>query len=245
MTLGPRISTLGLITLTRGAKIVFITANLEYYMTTMSSLSELPTLCIDTILGYIELKELRDPDSPIQQMWPDESTLELQRRERAARHVITEFLTRAYNDGTWLSDCSGKLDTVPFKLNYKPTPGGLNSSETSRAGEPARLESGVVPTPLSVPRHSEAQSLASEEAQWAYNRVSTVSIQIDTIFEYKALAMEIWEQICAAETNQWAKVKFLTYALDEDPHTMTAASVYNSNGRNYNFIFILWSYIYH
>jgi hypothetical protein len=196
-------------------------------MTTMSSLSELPTICIDALLGYIEIKELRNPDSPIQQMWPAESTLELQRRERVARHVITEFLTRAYNDGTWLCDLSGKLGTVPFKLNYKPTGGGLNSSETS------------------VPRHSEAQSLAYEEAQWAYNRVSTVSMQIDTIFDYKALAMEIWEQICATGTNQWAKVKFLKYALDEDPNTMTAPSVYNRNGRNYNFIFILWSYIYH
>ena len=40
---------------------------------------------------------------------------------------------------------------VPFKLNYKPTGGGLNSSETS------------------VPRHSDAQPEG-----WAYNRVSTV-----------------------------------------------------------------------
>jgi hypothetical protein len=51
---------------------------------------------------------------------------------------------------------------VPFTLNSKPTPGGREFSETSRAGEPARLESGVVPTPLSVPRH------------WDNNPVSTV-----------------------------------------------------------------------
>ncbi len=61
---------------------------------------------------------------------------------------------------------------VPSTLNYKPTPGGLKHSVTS------------------MPRHSQAQSLActkcrvrwsfapaaSEEAQWAYNRVSTVSV---------------------------------------------------------------------
>ncbi len=43
------------------------------------------------------------------------------------------------------------LSSIPFKLNYKPTPGGLNFSETS------------------VPRHLEAQPEG-----WAYNRVSTV-----------------------------------------------------------------------
>ena len=37
--------------------------------------------------------------------------------------------------------------TVPFTLNYKPTRGGLKHIGTSRAGEPARLESGVVPPP--------------------------------------------------------------------------------------------------
>jgi hypothetical protein len=180
-----RILMSGLITLTNPIhqKIVFIKAKPEYHTSPMSSSSELPTLCIDALLGYIELKELRNPDSTIQQMWPAESTLELQRRERTARHVITEFLTRAYNDGTWLCDLSGKMDSC------KAT--------------------------------------------------------VDTVFDYKALAMEIWEQICATGTNQWAKVKFLTYALDEDPNTMTAPSVYNRNGRNYNFIFILWSYIYH
>jgi hypothetical protein len=43
---------------------------------------------------------------------------------------------------------------VPFKLNYKPTRGGLNFSETS------------------VPRHLEAQPKG-----WAYNRVSTVPVE--------------------------------------------------------------------
>jgi hypothetical protein len=144
---------------------------------------ELPELCIDTILGYIELKELRNPDSLVRQLWSAECELELKRHERAARPVITEFLTRAYSDGTWLCDCSGKL------AQFKHT--------------------------------------------------------IDTIFDYKSLAMEIWEQVCAAGTNQLANVKFLGYALDEDPNTMTTPSVYNRNGRNYNFIFVLWSYIYH
>lgn len=149
----------------------------------ISSATTLPELCIDTLLGYIELKELRNPDCLTRQLWPDECIRELQRRERAARPVITEFLRRAYSDGTWLCECSGKLDQ--FKT------------------------------------------------------------EIDTIFDYKGLAMEIWEQVCAAGTNQLAQVKFLGYALDEDPNTMTAPSVYNRNGRNYNFIFILWSYIYH
>lgn len=144
---------------------------------------ELPLLCTDAILGYIELKELRNPDSLIRQLWPDEYEWELQRRERAARQVITEFLTRGYSDGNWLIECSGKLDT------YKTA--------------------------------------------------------IDTIFDYKSLAMEIWNQICATGTNQLAKCIFLMYALDENTATMTAPMVYNHNGRNYNFIFVLWSYIYH
>lgn len=144
---------------------------------------ELPELCIDALLGYIELKELRNPDSLFRHAWPDECTRELKRRERAARPVITEFLTRAYSAGTWLCDCSGKL--AQFKT------------------------------------------------------------EIDTIFDYKALAMEIWTQICATGTNQFAQVKFLGYALDEDLETMTTPMVYKRNGRNYNFIFVLWSYIYH
>jgi hypothetical protein len=143
----------------------------------------LPVLCISRVLRFIELKELRNQDSPVQQMWPFECAHELLLRERTARHVITEFLTRAYNDGTWLCDLSGKLDSC-------------------------------------------------KDA-------------VDTIFDYKALAMEIWGQICATGSNQLAEAKFLKYALDEDPHTMTAPSVYNRNGRNYNFIFVLWSYIYH
>ncbi len=149
----------------------------------MPSLSELPTLCIDALLGYIELKELQDPDSPIHQMWPAESTVELKRRERTARSIITEFLTRAYNDGTWLCDLSCKMDSYKADVN--------------------------------------------------------------TIFDYKALAMQTWELVCATGTNKFAEVKFLKYALDEDPHTMSAPSVYTRNGRNYNFIFVLWSYIYH
>ena len=48
-------------------------------------------------------------------------------------------------------ECNKACLVVPFKLNYKPTPGGLNFSETS------------------VPRHLEAQPEG-----WAYNRVSTV-----------------------------------------------------------------------
>jgi hypothetical protein len=152
-------------------------------MTNMSSLSELPTICIDALLGYIELKELRDPDSLVTELWPAESMLELRRRERTARPIITDFLTNAYNHGDWLSECGGKLDL--------------------------------------------------------YN------LAIDTIFDYKALAMEIWSQVLTAGTNKFAKVKFISYALKEYPHTMNAPSVYNRNGRNYNFIFILWSYIYH
>ncbi len=142
------------------------------------SIIELPELCINSIMGYIELKELRNPDSPIQQMWPAESTLELQRRERTARHIITEFLTRAYNDGSWLCNLSGKLDSC------KPA--------------------------------------------------------VDTIFDYKALAMEIWGQICATRTNRWAKPVYLTHAMTEKPNE----PVYRLGGRNYYFIFVLWSYIY-
>lgn len=149
----------------------------------LSTNIELPTLCIDALLGYIELKELRNPDSLVTELWPDECSRELQRRERVARAVITEFLTKAYNDGTWLCACSGKLDTH--------------------------------------------------------------KLEIDTIFDYKGLAMEIWSQLCTTGTNKWAKLEFLDYALDENPSSMTTSKVYNRNGRNYNFIFVLWSYIYH
>jgi hypothetical protein len=65
---------------------------------------------------------------------------------------------------------TAQINNVPFTLNYKPTPGGLKHSGTSRAGEPARIESEAgSPASLSVPRHSEAQP-----EEWAYNRVSTV-----------------------------------------------------------------------
>ena len=144
---------------------------------------ELPLLCTDAILGYIELKELRNPDSLIRQLWPDEYEWELQRRERAARQVITEFLTRGYSDGNWLIECSGKLDT------YKTA--------------------------------------------------------IDTIFDYKSLAMETWTQLCSSGTNSWAKLEHLNYAIKELPDAVCAPKIYNKSGRNYHFIFVLLSYIYH
>ena len=56
-------------------------------------------------------------------------------------------------------------EKVPSTLNYKPTPDGLNSSETL------------------MPRHSEAHSFASGEAQWAYNRVSTVDKTVDKLWK--------------------------------------------------------------
>ncbi len=95
---------------------------------------------------------------------------------------------------------------IPSTLNYKPTPGGLNSSGTSRAACAARTESGVGTTPLSVPRHSQAQSLTSREAQWAYNRVSTVydnplvhiikqpEPQLTQFQHYKRLISMLWSE---------------------------------------------------
>lgn len=128
MTRELRILISGSITLTRNAKIVSTKKTLQQQypitiITTMSSLSELPTLCIDTILGYIDLKELRNLNSPVQLMWPVESTLELQRREHAARPIITEFLTNAYNSFVWINKCSGNMDScraaIDTIFNYK------------------------------------------------------------------------------------------------------------------------------
>ncbi len=93
--------------------------------------------------------------------------------------------------------------TVPFTLNYKPTPGGLKHSGTS------------------VPRHSEAQPEG-----WAYNRVSTVrdnlEMDIDEIMLYYLKTRKDLRTIVLWPACDWDK--------DKDRLRQTF-NMLNTNGR--------------
>jgi hypothetical protein len=122
---------------------------------------------------------------------------------------------------------------IPFTLNYKPTPGGLKHSGTSRAGEPARLESGVVPTPLSVPRHSEAQP-----GGWAYNRVSTVPAPRMSVKWPSVVPVEVIQQLEAvfAEKEYWVSASITPLTVCQCDKQCPTVKVNITECRNFGII---------
>lgn len=107
-----------------------------------------------------------------------------QLREMLDSQMTQTFVCKVYVSLTCEPSISASI--IPSTLNYKPTPSGLNSSGTL------------------VPRHSQAQNLTSREAQWAYNRVSTVydnplvhiikqpEPQLTQFQHYKRLISKLW-----------------------------------------------------
>lgn len=78
-------------------------------------INSLPDLCIQEILTYIPYNDLISyEDNEYLQKYADLCKLELTRRERAARPIISNFLTNAYTDSKWLA-----ARGVDYEL-YKP-----------------------------------------------------------------------------------------------------------------------------
>jgi hypothetical protein len=85
---------------------------------------------------------------------------------------------------------------------------------------------------------------AYQDRDWLSN--TTISADdytepIDLIYIHKEVAIQVWTDLCNTKTNKFAKIRHLSNVFNDTPTFHN----FNKHGLYWNFLFHLWSYLYH